>query len=335
MRRPTLSTAMISLLSGALLFGNPGAQAQNGAPAARDPNAVPPVQGQNVNGMHVYIRSGLKSHGEGAHDYPQFLSDWSKVLTDHGAVVDGSFHAPMAQELAHTDVLVIYKGDAGYMTAEEKAALEAYVRRGGGIVTIHDALCGPDPVYFASLVGGAKKHTERNSAAGRLTYTVTDTASPIMKGVPQNFTFDDEAFFLMTWSQNPQIHVLATVAIPAGRGGAPGANPAAARGPAPNAAAAQPPNGPPAGQSHAGEVVPQIWTYEHTLAGGQPARAFVYMQGHTFENFSNPVIRDMLLRGIAWAGKHPVDELAAYNPPPEQAGRGGRGGRGAPAAAPN
>jgi type 1 glutamine amidotransferase len=306
---------MLLLLSGMALALSTApllAQDAGGRGPTRDPNATPGVQGQNVNGMHIYIRSGLKSHGEGAHDYPQFLADWSKVLTDHGAVVDGSFHAPTAEELAHTDVLVIYKGDAGYMAATEKAALEAYVRRGGGIVTIHDALCGPDPVYFASLVGGAKKHTERNSAAGPLTYAVTDPASPITKGLA-NFSFNDEAFYAMTWSDNPKIHVLATVAIPAGRAPAPG----------------QGPNGQaPGTQSHAGEVIPQIWTYEHTLPGGQPARAFVYMQGHAYENFANPVIRDMLLRGISWAAKHPVEEMVDYKEPVQPA-RGGRGGRGA------
>jgi len=62
--------------------------------------------------------------------------------------------------------------------------------------------------------------------------------------------------------------------------------------------------------------VPQIWTYEHTVPGGQPARAFVFMQGHTYASFSNPQVRDMLLRGIAWAAKHPVDELVDYKQPP-------------------
>lgn len=303
--------------SAALCFAvQPGlAQPGDAARPARDPNATPAIPGQNINGMHIYIRSGLKSHGEGAHDYPEFLAEWSKVLTDHGAVVDGSFHSPTTEELAHTDVVVMYKGDAGYMTAPEKAALEAYVKRGGGIVTIHDSLCGPDPVYFASLVGGAKKHTERNSIAGPLTYTVTDPASPITKGL-NGFSFNDEAFYQMTWADNPKIHVLATVALPAGR----------------PATATQGWNGQPVGMpSHAGDVVPQIWTYEHTLAGGQPARAFVYMEGHTFENFSNPVIRDMLLRGIAWAGKHPVEELVDYKEPPQAArGRGARGADPAP-----
>src|SRR4051812_44083738 len=65
----------------------------------------PPMpQGQNRNGMHVYIWAGLKSHGEGQHDYPQFLADWSKLLTEKGAVVDGSLHSPSAADLEHTDV---------------------------------------------------------------------------------------------------------------------------------------------------------------------------------------------------------------------------------------
>ena len=51
---------------------------------------------QNPNGIQIYLRSGLKTHGPGQHDYPQFLSDWSKLLTQHGAVVDGSLHGAIA-----------------------------------------------------------------------------------------------------------------------------------------------------------------------------------------------------------------------------------------------
>src|SRR4029453_7336515 len=112
--------------------------------------------------MHVYIRGGLKSHGPGLHDYPQFLADWSKLLTNRGAIVDGGLHFPTAQELAGVDVLVIYKGDAGYLSVEDRATLDAYLRRGGGLVSLHDALCGPEPEYFSAILGGAKKHGEVN-----------------------------------------------------------------------------------------------------------------------------------------------------------------------------
>ena len=74
-----------------------------------------------------------------------------------------------------------------------------------------------------------------------------------------------------------------------------------------------------------GEVVPQIWTYERTIFGGQPYRAFVWMQGHTYANFARPDIQNMILRGIAWAGHYPAETLVEGSAP----ARGGRGrGRG-------
>ena len=249
----------------------------------------PQIPGQNRNGMHVYIWAGLKTHNEGQHDYPQFLADWSKLLTARGAVVDGSLHPPSAAALATTDVVVIYKGDAGFFPEADKVALEAYVKRGGGIVSIHDALCGPDPAYFATLVGGAKKHGEVNfTLEAPVPYTVVAKDDPIMKDM-SDFTITDEAFFLMTWAKDPAIKVLATAKMA----------------------------GTPSAGTHKDEVVPQIWTYEHTAAGGTaPARAFVWMQGHAYANFSNPQIQKTLLRGIAWAGKKPVDELVNYVAPP-------------------
>ena len=268
-----------------LLFPSmqPSASAQSGAAIAIPPRSL----GQNPNGMHVYIRAGLKSHGPGLHDYPQFLADWSKILTAHGAIVDGSLHFPQAAEIEHTDVIVMYKGDAGYMSDAEKVVLEAYIRRGGGLVILHDSLCGPDPAYFSTLLGGAKRHGQVNFTLGApIHYNIVDKSNPIMQGM-SDLTIYDEAFFNMTWAKDPGIHVLATVVIPAT----------------------------PSAGTHKGEVVPQIWTYVHTLPGGQPARTFVWMQGHNYANFANPQIQGMLLRAIAWAGKRPVDELVNYKAP--------------------
>ena len=264
------------------------ARAQASAQGTTAAAQAPRPWNQNPEGMHVYIWAGLKSHFAGQHDYPQFLADWSKILTEHGAVVDGALHGPRETDLAHTDVVILYKGDAGYLGEDEKAALEAFIKRGGGVVSIHDSLCGPDPAYFATLVGGAKKHGEVNYTLGApIPYTIVDSSSPIMKGMT-NITIFDEAFYNMTWAHDPGIRVLATAVIP----------------------------GTPSAGTHKGEVAPQIWTYEHSLRGGEPARAFVWMQGHEYANFDNYQIQQMLLRGIAWAAKKPVDTLIDYVPPP-------------------
>ena len=283
-----LSGGVLLLVSGA---APPPAQAQG---RGFGPGGAPLTPGQNPRGMHIYIWSGLKSHGEGQHDYPQFLADWSKVLTEHGAMVDGALHGPSSADLEHTDVVVIYKGDAAYLANNEKPLIEEFVKRGGGLVSLHDSLCGPDPAYFATLVGGGKKHGEVNfTLDAPIAYAVVDKENPIMADM-SDFTISDEAFYGMTWAKDPGIHVLATVKIPPTRS---------------------------AGE-HKGEIVPQMWTYEHQLPGGQPARAFVWMQGHTYANFSNYQIQRTLLRGIAWAAKKPVDELVDYVPPPRPA-RGG------------
>jgi type 1 glutamine amidotransferase len=268
----------LALLAGAVLV-----------PAFGQAPGTPRIPGQNPNGMRVFIWAGLKTHAPGQHDYPQFLADWSKLLTERGAVVAGSLQPPSREDLDKADVVVIYKGDAGYLTDASRAALEAYVQRGGGLVALHDALCGPDPAHFSKWLGGGKKHGEVNfTLEAPVPYTVKDKEHPIMKDMPSGFTLLDEAFFNITWATDPGIHVLATAEI------------------APTRSAGE----------HKGSHVPQLWTYEHPVAGGQMARAFVWMQGHNYSNFSNYQIQRTLLRGIAWAAKKPVDELVNYVAPP-------------------
>lgn len=239
--------------------------------------------------LRIFIRAGEKTHGAGGnglHDYPAFLGAWSTILKDKGAVVNGALHFPTADELAATDVLINFKGDGGTCSVPERALLEGYLKRGGGIVTMHDGMCSDDAAWFANMVGGAKQHGERNSSSGPLRVTFVDKAHEITKGIA-DFDIDDEAFFLL--KTTPEMHPLATSVIPSTK-----------------------------------EVVPQIWTAERTLAGGKPFRSFVYMLGHRFENWSKPEVQTLMLRGIAWAGRRPADVLTNAPAPPERGG-GGRG----------
>ena len=136
--------------------------------------------------LRVYLYGGLKTHAPGTARLPAVPGRLEQ--DPHGArrLRDRRPAVPVRRELASADVLVIYKGDAGYLSAEDRAALDSFLRRGGGIVTMHDALCGPEPEAFAGIVGGAKKHGEVNyTLEADVPYTIVDTAHPIMQGMTE------------------------------------------------------------------------------------------------------------------------------------------------------
>jgi type 1 glutamine amidotransferase len=223
--------------------------------------------------LRVFIRSSAKTHGPGLHDYPQFLADWKKLLSNRGAVVEGEQRFPTGDELARTDVMIIFAADGGIVSPAERALLEPYLKRGGGLVTLHDGMCSNDATWFATIVGAAKQHGERNWSAGAVKLHFVDQAHPITRGLP-DFEINDEAFFLLRTT--PEMRALATTPLPS---------------------------------TNAGEIVPQVWTYEKTPPGGESYRSFVSMQGHVYSNFAVAAYQNLLLRGIAWAGKRPIDLL--------------------------
>jgi type 1 glutamine amidotransferase len=223
--------------------------------------------------LRIFIRSSAKTHGtpdNGRHDYPAFLAGWTKLLAGRGAVVDGAPRFPTADELLKTDVVIDYASDGANVNPAERILLDEYLKRGGGLVVIHDGMCGSDAAWFATVAGGAKQHGERNSSAGKLKLHFEDPANPIVAGI-SDFEMDDEMFFLVRMA--PEAHVLATSPDPTGN------------------------------------IVPQLWTYEKTLPGGRPYRAFVTLQGHLYSNFDQSAYQTILLRGVAWAGRRPLNAL--------------------------
>src|SRR5688572_19337330 len=94
----------------------------------------PQAQGQ----LRVFIRSGPKSHGPGAHDHPRFLKDWLPLLNARGARATGIEGFPTKAQLDETDVLILHAQEAGNIPdATDRKNLAEFLARGGGLVTIH------------------------------------------------------------------------------------------------------------------------------------------------------------------------------------------------------
>ncbi len=254
--------------------------------------------------LRVFIRSGPKSHGPGAHDHPSFLRDWVPLLNERGAKATGGDDFPTQAQLDQTDVLIIHRDGGGDFKPEEKPLIEAFTKKGGGIVVIHAGTVANKPEgsdYFKALIGGSWRRPDTKFLEGPMNLYFTDRENPITKDC-SNFEMDDEMYYDM--DLDPSIHVLAAAYTP-------------------KPITADPKKAKKIAELTGGKEVsvydiqPQIWTYERRVHEGQtetashpPYRAFVCIPGHNYINFSRPNFRAVLLRGIAWAGKRAnVDEL--------------------------
>jgi putative membrane-bound dehydrogenase-like protein len=162
---------------------------------------------QDAAPLRVFIRAGKKTHGPGEHDHPRFLEDWKVLLAQRGARVDGALEFPTEAQLAAADVLVLYAAEGGTMNEAERDRLDAFTKRGGGIAVLHDAVCGTDPHWFKTVVGGAWEHGKSKWFHGQVGIYVQDYEHPITKGVA-NFFMDDEIYWDLHLA--PEARVIAT-----------------------------------------------------------------------------------------------------------------------------
>ncbi|MFN5579690.1 MAG: ThuA domain-containing protein [Akkermansiaceae bacterium] len=223
--------------------------------------------------VRIFIRSGEKTHRPGCHDYPAFLKDWTKLLTDRGAKVDGGNAFPTKEQLAQTDVVILHASEAGNIMGEERENFEAYLKRGGGVVAIHGGAVSRDADWYKTVIGGSWNFKQTKYLEGHMSLYFTDREHAIVKGI-SNFDLDDEIYYDM--EMLPEAEILAAAYTPKPRQA----------------------NDKPGAKINVYDIQPQIWTYEK-----DNRRAFVCLVGHQYMNFSHQTIETILLRGIAWVGK--------------------------------
>jgi len=231
--------------------------------------------------LRVFIRAGKKTHGpagNGLHDHPTFLKDWTQLLTERGAVANGKIGFPTAEELENTDVIVFFSEEGGTIAPADRENLDKFLKRGGGIVALHDSVCGNDAHWWKTIIGGAWEHGHSKWLEHEVPIYYTAIENPITEGA-SNFEFDDEIYYDL--HMMPEAKILAGSWTPDKR---------AARGNR--------------NMQHVYDVSPQMWTYEK-----DNHRAFVSIPGHKYGSFNLLHYRAVLLRGIAWAGKRDVNSL--------------------------
>lgn len=171
--------------------------------------------------------------------------------------------------LADVDVVVFAVTSGDVLDDVGRAALEPWVRAGGGVLGLHSASATESGwPFFVELIGAQFRTHPAELLAGTL--TVEDPASPVVADLPARWTRTDEWY---TFHQRPEeagVHVVLAL-----------------------------------DEASVGDALPvdqrlgyhaSTWTDDHL--GG---RMFYTAMGHTPESYAEPAFLAMLAHAITWA----------------------------------
>ncbi|MDQ3621771.1 MAG: ThuA domain-containing protein [Verrucomicrobiota bacterium] len=143
--------------------------------------------------LRILLSAGEKDHGVDEHDYPVWLQRWSKLLAlADGVTLTTCMGFPGAAQLDGADVTVFYSRNQGW-SAHAAALLDAYQKRGGGLVYLHFAIAGGKEMQLlaerAGLAFGLSAFRH-----GAMDLVFTDPAHPITRGFSK-LHFIDESYW--------------------------------------------------------------------------------------------------------------------------------------------
>ena len=249
--------------------------------------APAPTPGSSLRKLHIVLLAGPKDHGLYEHDYPLWQKRWKVLLGGKGPddepqvnlfgpppsdiddqTLAGAAHVSVttawqwpSREQLATADLIVMHS-APQWSPEHLDDFSAFLARGGGFVVVHMSLWQNSP-ELAEVIGLAKKQGTR-FRHGPVTLELTAPDHPICLGLPPRIALVDESYFDFQGDAS-RIAVLA-----ASRELLPGANRATPE--------------------------PMFWTIERGKG-----RVFVCIAGHYDWTFDDPLLRMLLLRGMAWS----------------------------------
>lgn len=145
--------------------------------------------------LRVFIRAGDASAAGPDKDknFAGFLSEWTVSLNSRGASAVGAQRMPTREELAIADVLVMNASDGNNLGEADRANVERFLKRGGGLVVLNSAMAGTNTAWFKSIAGGALATAAPVTSRGTVGLYLQDSQHPIAEGV-SNFDLKDELF---------------------------------------------------------------------------------------------------------------------------------------------
>ena len=250
-------------------------------PVLRDRAEVQRIMG-SVEGTHpsrdlhiVWVWGVDKNHAPGFHEYVKVRDLFSGLLGGTPRVtVENAEHFPSKSQWEKADLVVFYL-QMKPMKPAQFDMMDAYLKRGGGMVAIHAAFIqGPVGGEVSKRFGLAWDRRKTQWGVLPIPAKIDSSRSHgIFDGFAQELNLVDEHYWALG-GKTEEITLLATAQA------------------GPDKAS----KGPPKSEQLDGRQWPLFWTKE--VGKG---RVFGSVPGHNLFTFNDPYFRIVLLRGMAWA----------------------------------
>jgi len=233
----------------------------------------------------VWVWGIDKLHAKKTHEYAWVMDRYVNTLLPRvpRVRVTTSMFFPRKELWEKADLVVFYLWPSRKW---DYSLIDAYQKRGGGLVFIHMAVMQGSGAELSKRIGLAWDLRRDGTRWGVLPtpVTLTDTAlrSPIFKGFPKKFHLADELYWRL---KGDPAGITPLMTAPAG--------PKIANKPLP---------GPPRIEELDGKKWPVMWTKE--VGRG---KVFVSLVGHNYFTFNDPFFRIILLRAMAWTMNESFD----------------------------
>ena len=225
--------------------------------------------------VRILWLSGPEDHRGGEHDYIRIKELFVPLFKGIPRVsVDEAFQFPTQAQFDQADLLIQYL-HLPDLAPEQFAMYQAFVDRGGAVVSIHES-CIMRPVEraekLASCIGCSWKGNKKSkwSKFDHQHSLVLDTTHPAFAGLPQTVKLNDESYWNLLTGDG--VRVIGAIA------------------PAEKEGSFQEILGGEGVRSQA------FWTYK-----SGKGRVFGTTTGHYTYTFYDPMYRLLIMRGVAWA----------------------------------
>jgi putative heme-binding domain-containing protein len=162
----------------------------------------------------LVLVASKQDHGPGQHDYPHWQEKWLRLLAQASTntAVEKAWEWPTDEQFAKADALVFYFWNHDWSDARH-AQIEAYQKRGGGLVFLHSAVISDnDPKRLAEQIGLAAQPSTVLYRHMPFQLELKETDSVLTRGLPNRIQFIDEPYWPMIGDVS-KVSVVATAHI--------------------------------------------------------------------------------------------------------------------------